>query len=191
MKKAFVILFIVSLLLSVTVFATDVKRGGTLRITSMKQGILIENFNPFSPNTNEIAIGGFYETLIYFNPMTGRIMNWLAESYQWSEDLLELTFNLRENVFWNDGTPFTEKDVLFTVGLGKENRALDVASLWSTGVTGVRSDKPMTVTFTFSDVNTTIIQRFSSVFIVPEHIWSKVEDPLTWIGEGIPVGTGP
>jgi len=191
MKKVFVILLITSLLLSVTAFAADIKRGGTLRMTSIKQGILIENFNPFSPNTNEMAIGGFYETLIYFNSMTGRIMNWLAESYEWSDDLLELTFNLREGVLWNDGAPFTEEDVLFTIGLGKDNRALDVASLWSTGVTGVRSDKPMTVTFTFSDVNTTIIQRFSSVFIVPEHIWSKVDDPLTWIGEGIPVSTGP
>ncbi|WP_333642403.1 ABC transporter substrate-binding protein, partial [Mesotoga prima] len=173
MKRVLVILIVVFLVTSAVMFAADIKRGGTLRITSMKQGILIENFNPFSPNSNEMAIGGFYETLIYFNPMTGKIMNWLAESYEWSDDLLELTFNLREGVEWNDGTPFTEKDVLFTVNLGKNNKALDVASLWSTGVVGVRSDKPMTVTFTFSDVNTTIIQRFSSVFIVPEHIWSK------------------
>jgi peptide/nickel transport system substrate-binding protein len=191
MKKAFLVLILISLLLSVTVLAADVKRGGTLRITSMKQGVLLKNFNPFSPNSNEIAVGGFYETLVYFNPQTGRAMNWLAESFTWSEDLLELTFKLREGVKWSDGEPFTEKDVLFTVGLGKDNRALDVASLWTSGVVDVRSEKPMTVTFTFTSIDTTVIERFSSVFIVPEHIWSKVDDPLTWIGEEIPVGTGP
>lgn len=191
MKRTIFVLVVVLLCFSVVTIGVDIKRGGTLRITSIKQGILIENFNPFSPNANEIAIGGFYETLIYFNPMTGRLVNWLAESYEWSPDLLELTFKLREGVKWNDGKPFTEKDVLFTVGLGKTNKALDIASLWSTGVVGVRSDKPMSVTFTFSNVDTTIIQRFSSVFIIPEHVWSKVSDPLTWIGEGVPVGTGP
>ena len=138
MKKAFLVLILISLLLSVTVLAADVKRGGTLRITSMKQGVLLKNFNPFSPNSNEIAVGGFYETLVYFNPQTGRAMNWLAESFTWSEDLLELTFKLREGVKWSDGEPFTEKDVLFTVGLGKDNRALDVASLWTSGVVDVR-----------------------------------------------------
>jgi len=38
----------------------------------------------------------------------------LAESWEISEDGLTITFNLRRNVTWQDGVPFTSADVLFT-----------------------------------------------------------------------------
>jgi peptide/nickel transport system substrate-binding protein len=44
-------------------------------------------------------------------------LNWtgqLAESWQFSPDCLTLTFNLRRNVRWHDGHPFTADDVRFT-----------------------------------------------------------------------------
>jgi len=41
----------------------------------------------------------------------------LAESWEVSEDLLVWTFNLRDNVYWHDNTPFTSEDVKFTFDL--------------------------------------------------------------------------
>ena len=38
----------------------------------------------------------------------------MAESWEFSADCLELTFQLRRNVRWHDGQPFTAEDVLFT-----------------------------------------------------------------------------
>jgi peptide/nickel transport system substrate-binding protein len=38
----------------------------------------------------------------------------LAESWTFSQDCLNLTFNLRRNVRWHDGRPFTAADVVFT-----------------------------------------------------------------------------
>src|ERR1041384_6192348 len=38
----------------------------------------------------------------------------LATSWNWSEDGTELTFTLRQDVKWHDGTPFTAKDVKCT-----------------------------------------------------------------------------
>ncbi|MDR2884093.1 MAG: peptide-binding protein [Deferribacteraceae bacterium] len=38
----------------------------------------------------------------------------LAESWQVSDDGLTIVFNLRKDVKWHDGTPFTARDVLFT-----------------------------------------------------------------------------
>jgi peptide/nickel transport system substrate-binding protein len=38
----------------------------------------------------------------------------LAESWEISADQLTITFHLRRNVSWHDGTPFTSADVLFT-----------------------------------------------------------------------------
>ena len=38
----------------------------------------------------------------------------LATDWEFSEDGMELTFNLRENVKWHDGEPFTSNDVVWT-----------------------------------------------------------------------------
>ncbi|HEU5323324.1 MAG TPA: ABC transporter substrate-binding protein, partial [Methylomirabilota bacterium] len=38
----------------------------------------------------------------------------MAESWQFSQDCLTLTFKLRPNVRWHDGQPFTADDVVFT-----------------------------------------------------------------------------
>ena len=38
----------------------------------------------------------------------------LAESYQVSNDGLEIKFNLKKNILWHDGKSFTVKDVKFT-----------------------------------------------------------------------------
>jgi peptide/nickel transport system substrate-binding protein len=42
------------------------------------------------------------------------IVGELAESWKFSKDCLDLTFNLRKNVRWHDGRPFTAADVVFT-----------------------------------------------------------------------------
>ena len=42
------------------------------------------------------------------------IIGELAESWTFSQDCLDLTFNLRRNVRWHDGRPFTAADVVFT-----------------------------------------------------------------------------
>jgi len=189
-KKIFLAVLIVALVISGTLFAEEIKRGGYVRMTPMKQGVLVQNFNPFSPNSLEAVVGCFYETLIYYNPMTGETVPWLAESYEWADDLLSVTFDLRNGVQWNDGEPFTAEDVLFTARLGKENKALDTSGIWSQGLKRVESSSADSVTFHFEEVNTTILEYFSNVFIVPKHIWSKVDDPLTWTGNKNPVGTG-
>ena len=117
-------------LVSTSVFAAPVKRGGVVTITEGKQGVLVQNYNPFSPSALQSVSGNFYETLVLSNNYTGEIQPWLAESYRWTEDLLTLTLNLRDYVYWNDGEKFTADDVFFTLNLSKENPALDLACIW-------------------------------------------------------------
>ncbi len=190
MKKALILALVLILVTSTLFFAQEIKRGGILRMTPMKQGVLIQNFNPFSPNSLEVAVGCFYETLIFHNMGTGRFEPWLGTEWQWSDDLLELTIKLRDNVFWNDGTPFTVADVLFTMELGKKNPGLNISTIWTQGLTDVIARTHDSVTFIFDRVNTTLLNRITDIFIVPRHIWKDVEDPLTWTGNIHPVGTG-
>jgi len=65
--------------------------------------------------TSSTRIAGyFFEGLTEYNPITGKMIPKLAESWERSEDGLHWTFYLRKNVLWSDGKPFTARDVLFT-----------------------------------------------------------------------------
>ena len=62
------------------------------------------------------------EPLIMFDVLTGEYENWLAEIWQYNADFTELTVKLRKGIEWNDGTPFTSKDVVFTFNIVRDNQ---------------------------------------------------------------------
>jgi peptide/nickel transport system substrate-binding protein len=66
--------------------------------------------NQESPN----VFSWTYEGLINQNGLTAEIEPALAESWEFSEDGLEIVFTLRENLKWSDGQPLTAADVVFT-----------------------------------------------------------------------------
>lgn len=179
------------ILISASVFAAPVKRGGYVAVTEGKQGVLVQNFNPFSPNALQSTGGNFYETLVLSNNYTGQIQPWLAESYSWSEDLLTLTFKLRDHVYWNDGNKFTADDVVFTIMLSKDNPALDLGGIWQNGLQEVKKLDDYTVQLVFDQVNVPVLVKIASIYIVPKHIWEHIENPSEWTGNINPVGTGP
>ena len=192
MKKKLLTLTIVAVLIisfSTQSFAA-VKRGGVVTVTSSKQGVLIKNFNPFSPKALYSTFGCIYETLIFPNAYSGKIIPWLAESYTWSDDLKTLTFTLRKNIKWNDGKRMDADDVVFTLNLGKKDKALDRAGIWKQGLMEVKKVDSRTVSLVFDKINTTILTQMNVLYIVPEHIWKSVEDPSKWTGNNNPVGTG-
>ncbi len=144
------------------------------------------NFNPYSPNA--LAGGAnMFESLYIVNDYTCEEVPWLAESYQWRDDQT-LVFTIREGVTWHDGEAFGPDDVAFTFNLLGEYPALDTSGTrtYLESVTAEGND----VIFTFSEVAIPEFFRMAEVKIVPEHLWSAVEDPLTFVNE-TPVGTGP
>jgi peptide/nickel transport system substrate-binding protein len=125
----------------------------------------------------------------------GVIHPWLAKSWEYSEDLLTLTWHLREGVQWSDGTPFTSADVKFTFDLLISNEGLSgTQSIRSAlpQIASIEAPDDLTVIMTFNEVNTLTIYDFAEEMIVPKHIWETVEDPVTFLNDqGDPVGTGP
>lgn len=63
-----------------------------------------------SPATSTLL----YEGLVRKNPFTDATEPALAESWEVSEDGLQIVFTLRENLRWSDGAPLTADDVDFT-----------------------------------------------------------------------------
>jgi peptide/nickel transport system substrate-binding protein len=158
------------------------------------QTTFTRNFNPFVATPLFPTKYGVYEVLLISNNMTGEIVPWLATEYQWSDDLLTLTFTLREGVKWSDGTDFTAADVAYTFNLLKSNSALQGTGLAAVGeggyVDSVTAPDDLTVAFAFNKVYTPGLYDLIKQSIVPEHVWSEVDDPVVFTNDN-PVGTGP
>ena len=166
-------------------------KGGTAKIV-MPWSQLTFNLNPFMTAGNRLAIVNEIYECLYFITFTSEEIPLLATSYKWANNNMDLIFELRKDVKWNDGQPFTSKDVVFTYNYIKEHKALDQHGIWAQnkGLKSVEADGEYKVVFKFSIINVPFLNTLIQVLITPEHIWSNIEAPSKSINEN-PVGTGP
>ncbi|QJR20518.1 ABC transporter substrate-binding protein [Pelagibacterium halotolerans] len=151
----------------------------------------VENYNPFNTTTVLPTVIDFmYEPLVIFNALQGGTPEYrLAESYEYSDDLLTLTFTLREGLTWSDGMPLTANDVAFTFDLMKEYPALDARAVWPK-LESVTAVDERTVEIRMNEIDAGLIYQLVQVYPVPEHIWAEVGDPVTY-SNNTTVGSGP
>jgi peptide/nickel transport system substrate-binding protein len=190
MKKVGIFLVVSMLILGIFVFGENIKYGGVVNIGGSAPDSVAANFNPFSPNADQV-LGFVYEPLMYVNSLNGVITPMLATSYKWEDNNLKMVVTIRKGVKWNDGIPFTPNDVVFTFNLLKQYPALDLNGVWTSTTLQDVSASGDNVIFTFSKPDVPMAFFILRQLIVPEHIWSKVEDPTTFVNADNPVGTGP
>lgn len=148
---------------------------------------MVKNFNPFGTD-NRHGTFYMYEPLLVVNTINNEETMFLAESYEVADDAKSVTFNLRKGVEWSDGEKFTADDVVFTLKMLKKHPALDRAGIWNSIKSVSASD--MKVTVSFKGPNVPAVTAVGKTLIVPEHIWSKVDDPVKYKNTD-PVATGP
>lgn len=121
-------------------------------------------------------------------------INWfLATEYE-TEDNMTYTMKLREDVVWSDGESFTADDVVFTYTEMEDADNLGWAYsqlVYEQGAVEVTKVDDYTVTFTFPYETATGLEMLSGIFIMPEHIYSGVEDYEHNDYNMNTVGTGP
>jgi peptide/nickel transport system substrate-binding protein len=154
------------------------------------------NFNPWSPT-------GFVEsepiTELLFNGLTAWGKDYqpipaLATDWKASDDGLTWTINLRKDVTWSDGKPFTADDVVYTfneIVLKKELGAANSSNFLA--VDKVVAINPNQVEFKLKQPWSSLpnyLAWFAKV--LPKHIFEG-QDPwkLTSFNKEKPVGTGP
>lgn len=152
----------------------------------------VENYNPYSVATRLPSVQDFmFEPLFVFNTLNNAEPNFrLATGFTFSDDLTSLTVTLRQGVTWSDGEPFDANDVKFTYDMLKEHRVLDLRNVWDL-IDDVSVIDDHTVRFDLKRVNTGIPFTIAQVYVVPEHIWARVDDPVTFTNAPQPVGSGP
>jgi peptide/nickel transport system substrate-binding protein len=171
------------------------KQGGTVTIANVQGQTWTCQFNPFNPAVNSESLGFVYEPLVFVDIVdNAKQTPMLASSYKWGPDKKSIVFTIRSGVKWNDGVPFTAKDVAFTFNLMKKNPPTDLYSLWTgAGLKSVTASGDK-VTMKFNQSADPYFFYFADeVGIVPQHIFGKgaaASNPSTW-ADSNPVGTGP
>ena len=152
-----------------------------------------QNFNVFGGGDSAPGNGLFWETLFRISSKNGsELVPNLAEKVAYSTDGKVATYTLRKGVTWNDGKPFTSKDVAFTYGFIFEapdpKKKEDGSFAWL--AKAIETPDEHTVVVTYNEPQFTEDLPLSLYFpIYPEHIYSKV-DRQNYLDKA-PVGTGP
>lgn len=168
----------------------DIKPKGDDRILDYAFSEEVSTYNVLSETGAKGWFRYMYDTLVRLDG--GRIVPWAAES--WNEvDATTLDVKLREDMTFHDGEKVTAEDVAFTINYIKQHELPQVAqyvgSIDSAEVTG---DYAVRIKLNRQDPNL-IPRSFTAIPIVPEHIWSKVEDPANYdpVPDDAVIGSGP
>lgn len=170
------VLFIASgIYLSVSLYVSNTKiapaYGGTYTEGIIGQPRFI---NPIYGETNDVdrtLIGLIYSGLMTYDK-DGKIINDLVESYQISENGKIYSFRLKDNLFWQDGTPLTVDDVVYTI---KTIQNSDYKSPLRANWLNIEIEKNSNNSFTLvlgSPYNSFL--ENCTVKIIPQHIWKNV-----------------
>jgi peptide/nickel transport system substrate-binding protein len=128
-----------------------------------------------------------YDTLTWKDE-TGTIP-WLAERWEASPDGLTWVFHLRRSVRWQDGVPFTARDVRFTFEYLRQH---PVEWFPVERIDRVETPDDATAVFHLKAPYAPFLGRIAgNVVILPEHIWRDVSNPRGAPSRELAVGTGP
>ncbi|MEL6271211.1 MAG: ABC transporter substrate-binding protein [Chloroflexota bacterium] len=149
---------------------------------------LLRGLNPAEDDITSLIFEGLVRTNQYGEPEPDLATDWVVAS-----NYIEYVFTLRRDVLWHDGTPFTARDVAFTMELLRDPNFPgdpEVGAFWQTVETQVLDD--YTVRFRLTQPLGSFLDALR-VGILPEHALSGttaemlIDHPFNLS----PIGTGP
>jgi len=131
-----------------------------------------------------------FDTLAW-RDASGQTIPWLATDWTVSNDGKTWTFNLRDGVHWQDGQPFTADDVVFTFEYGKAHPDAGWFMVQLGEVESVEKVAENQVAIHLKRPFAPFLQTVAeALFIIPKHIWEKVDDPKAYMEPDAFIGTG-
>ncbi|HZK18540.1 MAG TPA: ABC transporter substrate-binding protein [Clostridia bacterium] len=154
------------------------------------------DYGLLQPYTNSQRGPGKFRTNLIFEKLIDKdeqgIIPWLAKGWKIENEGKRIIFDLREDVKWQDGEPFSAEDVLFTFNYIKDYPQIDGDDMMiDEDFLQVRQPNDYQVEFILSDFKADFIERLYTISILPKHIWEGVGAPDKFVSEEALIGTGP
>lgn len=141
-----------------------------------------------------ITVGNIFEPLLIYDWDQIRLVPWLAQSYEVSADGLEITFHLRDDIYFSDGAPVTSDDVIFTYEtiINPEVDAADVANLYVDVERAVKiNDRVVKFYMKRPYFKVLEVVAFWDIGIFPKHIYEFTDARRFNERVSNPTGSGP
>lgn len=163
----------------------ETQSGGTLTYGRLAAASDLDLHTQITAN-NAFAIDKIFESLVSFDE-SGKVIDWLAEKHETSDDGLTYTFTLRDGLKFSDSTDVKAADVKFSLERNIEKQGpltltAPIASIEADDAAG-------TVTITLSEAYTPFLAELTSFAagVMPADFGGKTEEEFF----KAPVGTGP
>jgi peptide/nickel transport system substrate-binding protein len=182
----------------------QVPRNRTIILGVGPADLNFDSFNPFNPLTpTGTGLDVLFEPLYFYNAYrdSDNLIPWIATGHRYNDHFTEVTINIRPDVTWSDGMPWTVHDLAFTINLLKSHAPeLSFSTDMEIWVKKVEVVDSLTAKIHLNAPNPRFVFSYftfnfgNGIHIVPKHIWEnqtvdsfKNLDPAN----GWPVGSGP
>lgn len=162
--------------------------ASTLRIGTTTD---VANFNPLGSlsKTDSWILNAMYPQLLRIDGNAEKVPE-LAESYTTEDDGATVIFTLRDDFEWTDGEPVTASDVKYTAETIMANQLGNVAAKL-TWVESIEAPDDTTVVFNLTEPYAPFAEGVGFwMRVVPEHIFSEVDDVAGFANDSDWVGAG-
>lgn len=105
-------------------------KGGELNLFVASQDLT--DFTPTAFRQDFQITVSYLDPLVWADNITMEPKPWLASSWKWSKDGRTLTFTLRDDVTWHDGSKLTAQDVVFSFLVYRDDYDSAVATMFAT-----------------------------------------------------------
>jgi peptide/nickel transport system substrate-binding protein len=167
-----------------------------LVMTGSGDPAFVRNFNPYTATglpSGSFVQGAFYEPLV-ITPEGGlKAVPWLARKWAWSRGNRTLTLTLARGVKWSDGKALNSSDVVYSLTAGRQDKIMDRIGLTGAdnNIASIKASGAYKVVINLKTPDSQFIAAtLNRQFVIPRHIWSKVNDPANYTNSK-PVGSGP
>ncbi len=166
----------------------DAPKGGSVALAAIGT---FDSFNPYIVRGSPAgAVSYLFETLMVPNPEEAEAFyTHLAQTVEVAADHRSVTFVLRPEAKFSDGTAVLASDVVWTFNTLREHGRPNYRTYWA-DVDDVRATDARTVAFHFKTAdNRELPVILGELPVLPEHWWKgrDFEAPVT----EVPVGSGP
>lgn len=185
MKVKFVSPLIIILLFAITACGIGTSDSSEVRLSSKEDStkdelVLAVGGEPdggFDPTTGWGRYGSplFQSTLLKFDQDFNVQLD-IANDYEVSDDGLQWTIEIRDDVLFSDGEELTAEDIVFTYETAKDSASVvDLTNLES-----IEKISDYTIVFKLEQADSTFLHTLTNIGIVPEHLYDDTyyENPI-------------